>query len=313
VWRLLVALAFVVAFPARAALAVQGGCHAPEDAATHAGEYACVTGRVTFVLWAEQANGQPTFVNLGSRFTVVIWVEDRGKFQPPPESWRGTTITVWGVIEIYRGRAEIILRSPAQLAPPAAQAPPPAPVAPAPVAPRPVTPEPAAVLPMAPPPAVPPAVATPAPARPAPPPPPPPPQPAPAPPPPMPAPPTPAPTPTLAPTPRATPTPPTPAPTPSPPPPTAEPTPAPTPEPTPEPTTTPTPTPTPLPATSGGAPQARVLLTPLPAALEGPVDARPPLERGEEASSTPPLLVLAAVALVALGVAGSVVAGRKRS
>jgi hypothetical protein len=43
------------------------------------------------------------------------------------------------------------------------------------------------------------------------------------------------------------------------------------------------------------------------------VDARPPLERPDEASSTPPLLVLAAVTLVALGVAGSVVAGRKRS
>jgi hypothetical protein len=74
----------------------------------------------------------------------------------------------------------------------------------------------------------------------------------------------------------------------------------------------PTPTPTSLPATSGGAPQARVVLTPPPAALEGPVDARPTLERPAEATSPPALLGLAALALVALGVAGSVMAGRKR-
>jgi len=126
----------------------QAGCFAPQDAAAHAGEAACVSGRVTSVFWAQQSNGRPTFVDLGSRFTVVIWEEDRPKFQPPPEAWRGTTLTVWGVIEMYRGEPQIILRNPAQFAPPAA--PPPARTAQAPAAPpatapapvQPVTPAP---------------------------------------------------------------------------------------------------------------------------------------------------------------------------
>jgi hypothetical protein len=117
----------------------QAECYGPQEAAAHAGEYACVSGRVTNVFWAQQSNGRPTFVDMGNRFTVVIWEEDRNKFQPAPEAWRGTTLTVWGVIEIYRGEPEIILRSPSQFAPPAAPQPvratpaPAAPPAPTPV------------------------------------------------------------------------------------------------------------------------------------------------------------------------------------
>ena len=80
--RLLVAVALAVALVPRAvAPAAQSPCHAPEEAAAHAGAYGCVTGRVTFVLWAQQSNGQPTFVNMGSRFTVLIWIEDRERSQ----------------------------------------------------------------------------------------------------------------------------------------------------------------------------------------------------------------------------------------
>ncbi len=55
----------------------QAGCYSPQEAAAHAGEYACVSGRVTNVFWAQQSNGRPTFVDMGNRFTVVIWEEDR--------------------------------------------------------------------------------------------------------------------------------------------------------------------------------------------------------------------------------------------
>jgi len=54
------------------------------------------------------------------------------------------------------------------------------------------------------------------------------------------------------------------------------------------------------------------MLTPPPAVLEGPVSAGPPLERPDEARGMPPLLVVGAVALVLLGIAGSVAAGRRR-
>jgi hypothetical protein len=214
---------------------------------------------VTNVFWAQQSNGRPTFVDLGGRFTVVIWEEDRAKFQPTPEAWRGATLTVWGVIEIYRGEAEIILRSPAQFAPPAA--PQPARTAQAPTAP----PVPATVQAAAPAPAPPAPAATTVP--------------------------TPAPTPIA-----------TPVPTP-----TLAPTPEPTPDPTPEPT--PDPTPSPFPASPGTqVPFARVLATPV---LEGPVDSAAPVERPGTDSGPPVLLIAGAVALLVLGVVGSLMSRRR--
>ena len=76
--RWLVAVVFGAALVARLATAAgaQSSCYAPQEAAAHIGEYACVSGRVTFVLWAQQSNGRPTFVDMGSRFTVIIWEED---------------------------------------------------------------------------------------------------------------------------------------------------------------------------------------------------------------------------------------------
>ena len=302
--------------------AAQSGCYAPQDAAAYVGTHGCVSGRVSFVLWAQQSNGRPTFVDMGSRFTIVIWEEDRDKFQPPPETWRGATLTVWGLIELYRGRAEIILRSPAQFAPPVVPVQPaPAAVAPAPIAP-PAAPPPAPAIRPAPPAPVPaqPAIPQSAPSVLPPAPPPPAPAPVPA------AVPTPTPTPTLVATPLSTPAPmptptpvppppPTPVPaTPSAPPPTPPPSPVPTAEPSPPPTPQPTPTPTPFPAAPGGAPsQARVILTPVAPVLEGPVDAKPPLQRPAEQSGPLLLLIAGAVALVVLGIAGSILSGRRRS
>jgi hypothetical protein len=118
--RVLIGLIVAVAFNH---VAAQAGCYTPQEAAAHAGEPACVSGRVTNVFWAQQSNGRPTFVDLGSRFTVVIWEEDRPKFRPEPEAWRGATLTVWGVIELYRSEPQIILRSPTQFAPPVAPQP----------------------------------------------------------------------------------------------------------------------------------------------------------------------------------------------
>jgi hypothetical protein len=242
-----------------ASAGAQAGCYAPQEAAAYAGELACVSGRVTNVFWAQQSNGRPTFIDMGSRFTVVIWEEDRAKFQPTPETWRGATLTVWGVIEIYRGEAEIILRSPAQFAPPAA--------------PQPARP---AQAPTAPPVPAPVQAATPAPAPP-------------------------APAVATMPAPTATPIT-TPPPTPSP---------APSPEPTPEPTPAPTPepTPSPFPASPGTqVPLARVIATPV---LEGPVDGVPPLERPQAESGPPIMLIAGAVALLVLGVGGSLITRRR--
>ena len=57
--RWLVAVVLGAALFVRMAPAdAQSGCYAPQEAAAHVGEYACVSGRVTFVLWAQQSNGR---------------------------------------------------------------------------------------------------------------------------------------------------------------------------------------------------------------------------------------------------------------
>jgi hypothetical protein len=117
-------------------VAAQPACYTPQQAAAHVGTHGCVTGRVSNVYWAQQSNGQPTFLDFGRSFVVVIWGEDRDRFTPPPELWRGADLTVWGTIQSYQGRPQIILRDPAQFAPPPARtpvvpAPPVAPVRPA--------------------------------------------------------------------------------------------------------------------------------------------------------------------------------------
>jgi len=54
--------------------------------------------------------------------------------------------------------------------------------------------------------------------------------------------------------------------------------------------------------------QARVVATPV---LEGPVDGAPPITRPEESSGPPAMLIAGAVALLVLGVGGSLLAGRR--
>lgn len=93
------------------------------EAASHAGERATVEGPVVGTHYAADTSGQPTFLNLGvdypdeRRFTALIWGESRGAFPGPPErAYAGRTICVRGTIELYRGVAEIEVRSPEQIA-----------------------------------------------------------------------------------------------------------------------------------------------------------------------------------------------------
>lgn len=257
-------------------VSAQAACVAPTQAAALVGQYGCVSGQVTFVLWAQQSRGRPTFVDFGRSFTAVIWEEDRDRFQPPPESWRGAQLAVWGPIGVYEGKAQIILRDSAQLAPPVAAR------AATPTTPRPATAPPtvaAAPTALSSESAAPPPVAAPRVA-------------------PMPntPPPTPPPTPVFTPAPAPQPTPPA---TPVPP----------SPEPTPPP---PAATPPPQPrAQASTAPLARAL-TP-PAVLEGPVDGAPPRTVAARRQGTPVLLIAGAIALVVLGVGGAVLSARKRT
>jgi hypothetical protein len=98
------------------------GTITPEEAAKFTGRQETVCGKVFRAFYAAKAKGQPTLLNLAGVssarvFTVVIWGEDRNKFEKPPESlYSGKEVCVTGRIKIYRGHPEIIVRNPSQIA-----------------------------------------------------------------------------------------------------------------------------------------------------------------------------------------------------
>ena len=93
----------------------------PIDAHKYIGMEKTVCGTVASATYAVRTKGRPTFLNLDQPypkqiFTVLIWGSDRNKFQNPPEtSFRGKRICVTGIVEDYRGKSEIVVRSPDQI------------------------------------------------------------------------------------------------------------------------------------------------------------------------------------------------------
>jgi hypothetical protein len=85
------------------------------------GRIASIKGLVAGTKWARSSNGSPTFLNLGrdypdpSRFTVLIWIENRASFGTPERRYLGRKICVTGLVQLYRGVPEIIARSPRQI------------------------------------------------------------------------------------------------------------------------------------------------------------------------------------------------------
>ena len=92
----------------------------PVDAVSHVGEYARVCGAVASANVAATSAGSPTFLNLGrpypnQDFTAVVWRETRALFERPPETLEGKDVCVSGTITIYDGKAQIVVRDPAQI------------------------------------------------------------------------------------------------------------------------------------------------------------------------------------------------------
>ena len=92
------------------------------DAKGYVGERETVYGPVVDTHWASTSNGKPTFLNIGKpypdskRFTVVIWIQNRGNFPQAPEVYYlGKTIYVTGLITTYGGVAQIEAKSPNQI------------------------------------------------------------------------------------------------------------------------------------------------------------------------------------------------------
>jgi len=92
------------------------------EAKYHIGERTTVCGPVVDATWASGSNGKPTFLNLGKpypdpdRFTVVIWIQNRGNFpQAPEDYYLGKTICVTGLIIEYNGIPEIEVQYPSEI------------------------------------------------------------------------------------------------------------------------------------------------------------------------------------------------------
>ena len=92
------------------------------EAAAHVGEWRTVVGPVVDARYAQAAKGRPTFLNIGKpypqpgRFTVLIWGESRDQFPSPPETmYTGRMVRVTGLIQAFKGDAEIVVASPASI------------------------------------------------------------------------------------------------------------------------------------------------------------------------------------------------------
>jgi hypothetical protein len=90
-------------------------------AADYVGRTATVCGRVMSAAHFGSVRGGPTFLNLDKPypdqvFTVVIWNQNRGRFERPPERmFDGRSICVTGTIETYRGKPQIEVVDPGQI------------------------------------------------------------------------------------------------------------------------------------------------------------------------------------------------------
>ena len=93
-----------------------------DEAKYHIGERTTVCGPVVDTKWASGSNGKPTFLNIGkpygdsSRFTVVIWIQNRSNFPQPPEDYYfGKTICITGLITEYKGVPQIEAKDSSQI------------------------------------------------------------------------------------------------------------------------------------------------------------------------------------------------------
>jgi hypothetical protein len=105
-----------------AASAACSGAVSWQRARSLVGQRATIRGRIVDSHFAGSSSGQPTFLNMGNaypnpnRFTVVIWRENRGSFGGSPETrFRGRTLCVTGLVQMYGGVPEIIARARTQI------------------------------------------------------------------------------------------------------------------------------------------------------------------------------------------------------
>jgi hypothetical protein len=101
-------------------LAQSGEMIPPEMAPKHVGKEGMVCGKVQKAKYAENTEGQPTFLYMGGTFprhtfSARIAGSDRSKFSFPPENLEGKDICVMGKIKRDNSRAEIEVTTPSNV------------------------------------------------------------------------------------------------------------------------------------------------------------------------------------------------------
>ena len=92
------------------------------EAASAEGQNVVVQGQVMSARYESGITGEPTFLNVGadypdpSRFTVVIWGQDRGNFDEAPEvAYDSETLCVSGDVTNYQGVPQMAVSDPSQV------------------------------------------------------------------------------------------------------------------------------------------------------------------------------------------------------
>ena len=92
----------------------------PDQASRFVGQNGMVCGKVEKTRYAENSEGQPTFLHMGGTFprhtfSARIPQDQRDKFRPTPEELEGRDVCVVGTIQRDASRAEIAIRSPSDV------------------------------------------------------------------------------------------------------------------------------------------------------------------------------------------------------
>jgi DNA/RNA endonuclease YhcR with UshA esterase domain len=99
-----------------AALPARAETIGPGDAKAHVGQTVTMEATINDV---RTGRSGATFIEIGGRypdndFTAVIFAGDVAKF-PNASALQGKTVAISGPVQLYRGRPEIVLKSPDQL------------------------------------------------------------------------------------------------------------------------------------------------------------------------------------------------------
>jgi hypothetical protein len=91
-----------------------------EQAVRHVGKDGMVCGKVEKTRYAQNTEGEPTFLYMGGNFprhtfSARIPGDQRGKFKPTPEELEGRDVCVIGTILRDASRAEIAVTSPGNI------------------------------------------------------------------------------------------------------------------------------------------------------------------------------------------------------